>query len=391
MRPKLFSPRNFALFLLAAGIFGGLAYWGSLGFPLPGGGVPSTAGKLVFVSDREGRKDLYLIDGVTGQGEERLTNDAAQEGEPAWTDDGQMLAFTADRNDIRQICLMYAGAGQRVVTLTNTSSTKESPLPGKNKRLYFLDSGKVSAMNQDASDPVALFPTAEERKEKLALLFENGGIAHLAVSPDGQRVATVINQEFGQVLVLYFPDEKGGAFVGAARKIYCQFLADNSLTVLFVGGGPAGEKPELIFDAGKMGQAGFRVPPLPSAPESVKDVNFLVKYDPEFNATRIPIPVPFTGFQAAADNGQVAFWYDSEDKGGLWVVDLMKGDMAVHRLASGPVTRASWSPDSKRLAYAAGGDIWSVEPGASASPVNLTGGKGKNADPVWSPARSASK
>ena len=66
MRPKLFTPRTFLLAILALGIFGGLAYWGSRGFPLPFAGVPSTAGKIAFAWEQEGKTELYLVDSTGG-------------------------------------------------------------------------------------------------------------------------------------------------------------------------------------------------------------------------------------------------------------------------------------------------------------------------------------
>ena len=62
MRPKLLTPRNAILFLLAFTILVGLVRWVQNGMRLPGQGVPSTAGKLVFVSTRNGHPDLWMMD-----------------------------------------------------------------------------------------------------------------------------------------------------------------------------------------------------------------------------------------------------------------------------------------------------------------------------------------
>ena len=49
-------------------------------------------GRVVFRSDRDGQWDLYIKDLATGD-IMRLTNDAAQEGAPAWSPDGSRIAY----------------------------------------------------------------------------------------------------------------------------------------------------------------------------------------------------------------------------------------------------------------------------------------------------------
>ncbi|NJN65939.1 MAG: DUF5050 domain-containing protein [Chloroflexaceae bacterium] len=55
-------------------------------------------GTLVFASERDGQRDLYLMN-VDGDGEvTRLTNDTAEEFFPAWSPDGAKVAFVSDRD-----------------------------------------------------------------------------------------------------------------------------------------------------------------------------------------------------------------------------------------------------------------------------------------------------
>jgi hypothetical protein len=84
MRPRLFTPLKVLLFLVAVGVFGSMAYWLSIGAPLPGTGVPSTAGKIVFVSDRDGHPDLWMMDAATGENAVAITSDDAVDRQPVF-------------------------------------------------------------------------------------------------------------------------------------------------------------------------------------------------------------------------------------------------------------------------------------------------------------------
>src|SRR5687768_11731047 len=101
MRPRLVTPRNIALLLLACVIAGGLFRWLSLGAPLPGRAIATTAGKIVFVSDRSGHKDLWMMDGTTGANAVALTDDEPEDRQPSFSPDGKTVVFTsANRNGV---------------------------------------------------------------------------------------------------------------------------------------------------------------------------------------------------------------------------------------------------------------------------------------------------
>src|SRR5512139_1785348 len=53
--------------------------------------------KIAFVSTRDGNAEIYSIE-ADGAGLTRLTNNSAFDGEPAWSPDGQRIAFTSDRD-----------------------------------------------------------------------------------------------------------------------------------------------------------------------------------------------------------------------------------------------------------------------------------------------------
>ena len=65
-------------------------------------GAPAAAstgvnGRIAFYSDRDGNGEIYTMN-ATGTGQIRLTNNAAEDTQPAWSPDGTTMAFTSERD-----------------------------------------------------------------------------------------------------------------------------------------------------------------------------------------------------------------------------------------------------------------------------------------------------
>ncbi len=86
--------------------------------------------RVAFASDREGQWDIYLVES-DGTGLVRLTTDPAADRQPAWSPDGTRIAFQSDRAG--QADLYTIGAdGEDLQRLTNTPAIHESqPAWGK--------------------------------------------------------------------------------------------------------------------------------------------------------------------------------------------------------------------------------------------------------------------
>ncbi len=419
MRPKILTPRNLILLLAACAVFGGLARWGSLGFPLPGQAVPSTAGKLAFVAETDGGKsDLFLADPKTEAAPASLTTDGQSNREPIFAPDGSHLFFTTERGGLRQLAVIDATSGRKVIPLTRTSTAKQQPQVLPDGRVYFLDGGKVASTTRDASDAKIVFPSAEALNENpfLKALFREGGIAALAVSPDASRIAMAINREQGQLLVMYLPDElessleqpggekkpaddhghehKGVAVVlGMAERIQMHFTPTGGLAALFIGGSPFA-KPQPLPVAShadrEMSMDREASLPIPPLPESMKDIYVLVQINPDLSvAGRLPLPIPPQKI-AFADNKEsiLALTGNPKTTPGMILLNLTSEQSEPQKIFDKPCQDAEFSPDASQLAFSDGTDIFVVPADGSSPPKNLTGGKlGKATRPVWSPAK----
>lgn len=78
--------------------------------------LPGANGLIAFHSDRDGNNEIYVVN-PGGGGETNLTNDPAQDIEPAWSPDGSKIAFASNRDGVYRVYVMDSG-GQNVTPVT---------------------------------------------------------------------------------------------------------------------------------------------------------------------------------------------------------------------------------------------------------------------------------
>ncbi|HEX6846064.1 MAG TPA: PKD domain-containing protein [Chitinophagaceae bacterium] len=101
--------------------------------PSPPPSCTTNCGKIVFVSDRDGNDEIYTCN-ADGSNVTRLTNDAAEDGDPVWSPEGTRIAFIREGN----LCVMNAD-GSNVVQKTFTSDTKNPAWSPDGNRIAFTD------------------------------------------------------------------------------------------------------------------------------------------------------------------------------------------------------------------------------------------------------------
>jgi hypothetical protein len=130
-------------------------------------------GKIAFVSDRDGNKEIYVMD-ADGSNQTRLTDSPAEDSGPAWSPDGARIAFVTDRDGNNEIYVMNAD-GSSQIRLTDTAESDASPdwSPDSTK-LVFVQGSELFVMNADGSG---------QRK------ITEGFFSSPVWSPDGTKIA----------------------------------------------------------------------------------------------------------------------------------------------------------------------------------------------------------
>lgn len=133
--------------------------------------------KIAFASDRDGNYEIYTMN-ADGSGVSRLTFDAATDNAPSYSPDGSKIAFTSTRDGNSEIYTMNSdGSNQTRRTSTSLADRTPSYSPDGNKIIYFEGNvvGNLFTMNADGSNQTNLTTTG-------------GYYNRPFYSPDGSRI-----------------------------------------------------------------------------------------------------------------------------------------------------------------------------------------------------------
>ncbi len=147
---------------------------------------------LVVVGVRDGRSDLWMVDGTSGR-VTRLTDDAWDEKEPAWTLDGRRITFSSDRlapvvlHPIRHQ-LGYGSYGLFTLDLESGRVSRTLDTYGDDHSPAWSPDGRKLAFISDRNGTpnIMLFDTADSSFTQLTDV--TGGISSLTWSRQNDRM-----------------------------------------------------------------------------------------------------------------------------------------------------------------------------------------------------------
>ena len=152
-----------------------------------GGGAPimdadptlkPNGARIAFSSNRHGNHELYAMD-ADGSDVDRLTNDAALDEDPAWSADGDRIAFAradAATPDQHRIAVVDANGSNLAILTTGTTDDVDPAWSPGGTRIAFIRDGRVTVMNSDGTGVTILASTPADA-------------ASPAWSPDGNKLA----------------------------------------------------------------------------------------------------------------------------------------------------------------------------------------------------------
>ncbi|MDI6780701.1 MAG: carboxypeptidase regulatory-like domain-containing protein [bacterium] len=155
-------------------------------------------GKIAFVSDRDGNKEIYVMN-ADGTNQTRLTDNLVDDYDPCLSIDGTRVVFCSMRDNNEEIYIMdvSVSSGNSAIRLTSS--------PGSDRQPRFSPDGTkiIFTANRDGDDDIYIMDVAGKNQRKLT----NSMAAEYSpcFSPDGKMIAFCSDYPTGEPQI-YFMD-----------------------------------------------------------------------------------------------------------------------------------------------------------------------------------------
>lgn len=220
--------------VLLAGISGKLEQWG-----LPWFTGARALDKIVFVSDRSGTKEIYMMN-LDGTDQKQLTHGAKVLSGPAVSASGNKIAFVGMLGSASQVMAIGINGGTHAPLTASTGPKRLPAYSPDGKKLSYIGSGRVFVAELNGNNPNAVLPTSEEMIAARSNPDISGIPLYSAYSwaPDGQSIAGVSSQDRISDALVYLPEIPTG-----------ELLRITPEKVIIKVTGPAFAKDKPVFAA----------------------------------------------------------------------------------------------------------------------------------------------
>lgn len=334
-----------------------------------------TFDKVVFVSDRNGAQDIWIMD-PDGSNQQPLTRTSVRDFQPTWSPDGKRIMFVSDRSAGNAQIFVMRPDGFRQRQITSSTGAKAFPTFSPDGfNIAYLTAGRVFAVDLTGGHERPILPTAEQ-VQAMGMFDENMPYRFVCWASDSRTLGVIQqirNLQFAQFvprvgdnpIVMSDPNNNP---LAANRTAIAWSKTDLKLAVALAN--TSGHHLVAISDTDTS-----RFQPILNMDGEIGPDS--VDWAPDGRALAV-------GLARISPEGKV-------DAAGVIIVDVADG--SITSIDEGEASDPRWSPDGKSILYVLKKDdktdIWKYDLTAKKS-VNLTGGQGNNNSPAWGPThRSA--
>ena len=165
-------------------------------------------GDIVFVSNRDGNNEIYVMN-TDGTEAVNVTNNPANDTQPSWSPDGNRIVFVSDRDGDRNIYILEIDTLE-ITRLTSDNGDNRSPVwsPDGNKIAFSSDRFSdfdIMIMNPDGSDQIQLTVDASDETDPTwspdsnQIAYVSGASGNLDIyvisASDGSPILTLTSDE----------------------------------------------------------------------------------------------------------------------------------------------------------------------------------------------------
>lgn len=162
---------------------------------------PRALDKIIFVSDRSGSDEVYVMN-TDGSSRKQITKNARVLYTPAVNPLGNRIAYVGAFGKTNQVFSVNAEGGS-LSQLTSATGPKSRPgYSPDGTRLSFIASGNVYVADLEGNNPDRVMPTHEEMHAAMASRDKLPSYRMYAWGPDGKGMAGVTSDETGDILVV---------------------------------------------------------------------------------------------------------------------------------------------------------------------------------------------
>lgn len=185
--------------------------------------------RLVYSSQRGGNWDVYSAK-PDGSDERRLTDDPAQDRQPAWSPRGDRVAFVSDRDGTQALYVMAAD-GSNVHRLASDSTAADNPA-------WSPDGSRIVWYARDAGHRDRLHVVSADGSGEAIVPTTDAGAIYASFLPNGRLLYSAVTPAHRTLLTSVAPDGSGQAVVGGIETFFARASRDGRRIAFISGAWP---------------------------------------------------------------------------------------------------------------------------------------------------------